>query len=501
LGLTQLASPQQPGDAAGVDLTSLNPDNFVGVTGCARCHDAPTALDIKNQHTAWVKLEEFTHWRDRDKHSLAFEQLTSDRGKRIGKLLWNDEQVTGRQECLSCHANWIKGAQKPDDITLQEGVSCESCHGPGKEYTTGPTGGPHAEKNWRLKSNPEKRALGMVNVRDPRERALQCLSCHLGNAQQGKLVTHEMYAAGHPPLPGIEIETFARAMPPHWRDLNEKPNLPDVDEIRKLLNQPVGEVHSARSVLVGAVMTLRESANLAGQLTKTGPEFALFDCAMCHHELQKPSWRQARLVDRRWTPGRPQLQRWPGALVEVAIRHAERGSPADAAGLGRLRQELGTAQQKLEAVFNQSPFGLGRGPELVAASGELVRCLDQLVHRVSTASYDPAACEAILEDLCRSTQQGTHLDYHSARQVAWAIRTIYSRLSPSPGDQEAVNQVLHELTSQLRLDLPWGKAKQILDPSHQQKAFQAESNYDPNVFRQQVTRLLAALGKSEVTAR
>ena len=31
-----------------------------------------------------------------------------------------------------------------------------------------------------------------------------CLSCHLGNAREGRVVTHEMYAAGHPPLPGFE---------------------------------------------------------------------------------------------------------------------------------------------------------------------------------------------------------------------------------------------------------------------------------------------------------
>src|SRR5207248_334113 len=42
------------------------------------------------------------------------------------------------------------------------------------------------------------------------------------NVKEGKIVTHEMYAAGHPPLPGIEIATFGDALPRHWETLTEK---------------------------------------------------------------------------------------------------------------------------------------------------------------------------------------------------------------------------------------------------------------------------------------
>ena len=45
-----------------------------------------------------------------------------------------------------------------------------------------------------------------------------CLSCHVGNAAQGKVITHAMYAAGHPPLPAMDIATFALNQPQHWRD-------------------------------------------------------------------------------------------------------------------------------------------------------------------------------------------------------------------------------------------------------------------------------------------
>ncbi len=487
-GTCSIGSAQQ---AAVADPALLNPENFIGILGCTGCHTTPDELRRRNSNTAWVNLDEYTQWSKRDKHAVAFEMLKSDRAKRMGKVLWNDEDVTSRQECLSCHANWVKGAPKPKQINLEQGVSCESCHGPGKEYRF-----PHEEKEWRLLSNAEKRAKGMVNVRDPRERASQCLSCHVGNAHEGKVLTHEMYAAGHPPLPGIEIETFAHHMPPHWRYLNEKPaDLPDLQKIRELLSQPEGELQGVKSVLVGGVMTLRESAHLVGQQTakqaESGPEFALFDCAMCHHELQTPSWRQRRMLSGRLTPGRPQLPQWPSALVDAALLHVTRGNPAE---LSELRKQFADRQGKLQALFNKSPFAIGRDKEVTAAGDDLVRWLDDLVDRTTDSRYDRPSCEAVLIELCRGAQRRESLDYDSARQVGWAIRSIWRQLDPPPGDKAAVVRTLEELTKDLRLDLAWGKDKQILDPQEQEKGFTAVSGYDPQRFQQQMTRLLTALG-------
>jgi hypothetical protein len=305
-----------------------------------------------------------------------------------------------------------------------------------------------------------------------------------------------MYAAGHPPLPGIEIETFAHNMPPHWRYLNEKPaDLPNLEKIRELLDQPAGELQGVKSVLVGGVMTLRESIRLVGQQAakqaESGPEFALFDCAMCHHELQTPSWRQARMLSGRLTPGRPQLTQWPSALVEAALLHVTRDNPAE---LTPLRKQLADHQGKLQALFNRSPFAIGRDKEVTAGGDELVRWLDDLLGRVTDARYDRPACEAVLIELCRSTQRRASLDYDSARQVAWAIRSIWKQLDPPPGDKTALARTLEELTKDLRLDLAWGKDKPILDPQEQEKAFTAVNGYDPQRFQQHMARLLTALG-------
>ena len=92
-----------------------------------------------------------------------------------------------------------------------EGVSCENCHGPYSGWAD-----PHAVAPFRTLPTAQWEALGFVDLRSPAGKAEKCLSCHIGNSDEGKVVTHEMYAAGHPPLPSIEVATFTFAMPRHW---------------------------------------------------------------------------------------------------------------------------------------------------------------------------------------------------------------------------------------------------------------------------------------------
>ncbi len=60
------------------------------------------------------------------------------------------------------------------------------------------------------------------------------MSCHVGNATQGKVVTHPMFAAGHPPLPPIEVASFSKNEPQHWRDPRDVPFLAILREVAEL---------------------------------------------------------------------------------------------------------------------------------------------------------------------------------------------------------------------------------------------------------------------------
>jgi hypothetical protein len=153
-----------------------------------------------------------------------------------------------------------------------------------------------------------------------------------------------MYAAGHPPLPPLEVMTYSRDEPSHAKlpDKNEYITSLNADDAWKLFHYRKGE-SSARQVAVGAAVGFREAMKTLATKAEDaeagkgeGPilDFALFDCAACHHDLAVPSWR----ADGRTVPGRAT----PGMAMSMPSlphfrRHATRGRSAHRA---RSRQRL-----------------------------------------------------------------------------------------------------------------------------------------------------------------
>lgn len=325
----------------------------------------------------------------------------------------------------------------------------------------------------------------MIDVRDPRKRTRQCLSCHLGNVEQGKILTHAMFAAGHPPLPGFETETFAQSMPAHWRYLEEKDGSVRNDpEIKKLLGYKDGDLHAVKSVVIGGVESLRVAIELleaqaASQTTKGGwPEFAQFDCAMCHHDLQVPSWRQ--VTSTRPMPGLPGLRSWPGVLVDLAIRHAHRGNDETAKKLAR---EFHLAWTQFHDQFTARPFAVKREmTKLDEARSHLAELIETLSDQLEEAAYDRNDAAKLLRDLCELGNRPGH-DYDSARQIAWAFKAIYDAASRvEPFEQAAATgTTLGELATALHLELSATQAKQIL--AELPIALEAVGNYDPTRIR------------------
>ena len=95
---------------------------FVGVTKCSMCHKKPE------------KGEQFKIWQE-SKHAKAFETLKTPEAKeQAAKLGIADPSTSGK--CLKCHstAYGFTEAKVTDVIPVEEGISCESCHSPGKDY-------------------------------------------------------------------------------------------------------------------------------------------------------------------------------------------------------------------------------------------------------------------------------------------------------------------------------------------------------------------------------
>lgn len=102
---------------------------YVGTKSCGMCHKKE---DTGNQLAKWQASP----------HAKAYEMLASPEAKTVGaKVGVNDPQKSGK--CLKCHATaynftedlQVKAAEgSTAKIVVEDGVTCESCHGPGKNY-------------------------------------------------------------------------------------------------------------------------------------------------------------------------------------------------------------------------------------------------------------------------------------------------------------------------------------------------------------------------------
>ena len=338
-----------------------------------------------------------------------------------------------------------------------DGVTCVACHGAFQDWALRHQAVQDPE--WRKLTRKQKEDdFGMVDLWNPVTRATKCLSCHLGNAAEGKVITHAMYAAGHPPLPGIEVGAFSDEEPRHWRYMREKP-----EPIQKVLGFNPKRMEQTELVVISGIVTLRESMKLfVSQYLAAGldenawvgwAEFARYDCYACHHELPSAGLLpEAGERAKTGSSGRPDTPYWWRALCQPRSRSRE--SAGGAERLVQLESMLGAFHDGLLA----RPFG-DRQKASQAASAiiewikPIVEELDAMTEVAEGAPgaviYRKAAI-GLLHRLCQMVRE-TSLDYDSARQLTWAFRTIYREVVPSPPEQ--VREVWRTLDAEMGLTL------------------------------------------------
>lgn len=96
---------------------------YVGVKKCKVCHATD---DIGNQYRIW----------ESSLHAKAYKTLSNEESKAIGKERGLKVPPNESPECLECH---VTGYGMPDSlfatpIVKENGIHCETCHGPGSEY-------------------------------------------------------------------------------------------------------------------------------------------------------------------------------------------------------------------------------------------------------------------------------------------------------------------------------------------------------------------------------
>jgi hypothetical protein len=128
--------------------------DYVGVKKCQTCHKKEL---MGNQVGVWREHP----------HAAAVETLRSPQSLEVAQRLGIDGAPTEASECLRCHetAHGVAATWIAYDLVREDGVQCESCHGPGRDY----------RKKTIMSDRDEARAKGLWA---PGEDSAICTGCH-----------------------------------------------------------------------------------------------------------------------------------------------------------------------------------------------------------------------------------------------------------------------------------------------------------------------------------
>jgi len=182
---------------------------YLGVQSCSTsaCHAKSTRPGAPAAYVSWQK----------DPHSCAYaggatgkygtvNGLSGAKAKDIATKFGAGDPTTA-DACLKCHAGAASitgtatklGLPAKGAASLEDGVQCESCHGPGAGY-----------KDIHQKDHNGAVAKGLYDLLAPGAAGKQCLACH------GKTVVDDkLLKAGHPDQSKFNFGAYADSIK-HW---------------------------------------------------------------------------------------------------------------------------------------------------------------------------------------------------------------------------------------------------------------------------------------------
>jgi hypothetical protein len=203
---------------------------IVGPNACAECH--------KQEAEAWKGTHHFKTFREMPRNTQANE-IAEKMGVR---------RIKSESLCLNCH---FTVQQKDDKEEPVAGISCESCHGAGRDWIKVHSGFSGKKEQTETKAEEEARwklaeSKGMIRTRSIYQLAKNCYGCHvvpeedlvnkgghragsdfeLVSWSQGEVLHNTWYSKGKDNVPasaerkrmlylvglGVELETALRAV-------------------------------------------------------------------------------------------------------------------------------------------------------------------------------------------------------------------------------------------------------------------------------------------------
>jgi hypothetical protein len=148
---------------------------YIGTQKCAMCHKTE------------AKGGQFQSWQ-KSPHAKAFETLKGEKAVTIATDKKLAKPAHESPECLSCHAT-AAATGASAKLKVEEGVSCESCHGPGSAYS------PMSVMKAIAAGTQDAKAVGLVTPD-----AAACTKCHNEKSPTFKGFKYDEYVAkvAHP---------------------------------------------------------------------------------------------------------------------------------------------------------------------------------------------------------------------------------------------------------------------------------------------------------------
>lgn len=367
-------------------LAAPSTDKFMGTGSCSSSNCHGNVNPIKG---AEVLQNEYYTWSKHDRHSKAYANLLTPDAQRMAALL-NLGDPTREPLCLKCHATYVPDkARQGAKFNIEDGVSCESCHGASERWLSS-----HTEGNATHASNIENGLRDLVPLD---KRATLCLSCHYGD--EDKSVTHDLYGAGHPRL-SFELDTFGVLQPKHWvvDDEYSKRKGPYVP----LAAWFIGQATHAHET-VKAISSPTRSKN--GQF----PELSMFDCFSCHHSLTEDQWKSRTYGGE---PGRLHLNLAPLITLQETFGAID---PAVAA-------ELTTQVAALHSQYQANG-----ATEAISILSTLLS--SKVLPRLAKLEATPTVCQKTLRALAEYASKNPSPKYEVAEQIGMGMQAV---LATSP---------------------------------------------------------------------
>jgi len=373
--------------------------------GAATCASSLCHASINPWAGSNVLQNEYITWSRLDKHAKAYNVLYNDKSKKIAKNLGLTEPAHQAKVCIDCHGHNVPANLHGEKFSLQDNITCESCHGPAEKWLRS-----HVSDE---ASNAANVADGLYPLNDAEARATLCLSCHFGN--KDKLVTHRLMGAGHPRM-SFELDTFTEMAPKHF--------LVDQDYAkRKRVWEGVKVWAIGQAIAVNETLAILTDAKLG----RDGifPELVLFDCHACHRPMAENRLQAKTPLGVAAVPGLVRLNDSNMLMLGIIARAID--------------APLGERMAAQTITLHKAIAGDRNAGDVMTAANNMKLISREIINAIKVTNIDAALLNKVAMLLVDDGIKGRYRDYAAAEQAALAISSI-GQFMATQGQLKQANQ-------------------------------------------------------------